>query len=491
MKLKMEIKMKNKLGSEMYDIAVIGAGVTGSAIAWALSRYDWKTVVLEKNLEVGEGTTKANSAVVHGGYDALPGSLKAKLNVAGARLIRTLAQELDFPYRNIGSLVLAFDEADEAILRDLLARGIQNGVQGLSILSREEVLALEPNVSPEVKGALLCTDAGIVCPFNLTFAFIENALANGVALKRDFNVRSIAKDEGGYRIETGRESVRAKVIINASGIHADAIAKLLGETDYVIRPRKGEYRVLEKSEGNIVDHVIFQTPSPLGKGIIVTPTVFGNLLIGPNSLETTAEDLLEATKEGLAFIDGQAKKAVPGLNLQKTIRTFSGLRATPDGGDFLIYHSRQNPGFFHAAGIESPGLSSSPAIAGYLLQLVLDSGLLPPVLKADVIRRRTGIKALAGMTAQDKAAAVRLDPAYGNIICRCEGVSEAEVRDAIHRPAGAVTIDGVKRRVRAGMGPCQGTYCRPRVTKILAEELGIPEDQVLKDSKGRGEDPAG
>lgn len=471
------------MNNKTYDIAIIGAGVIGCAIARELSRHDWQTVVLEQNLEVGEATTKANSAIIHGGYDPIPGTLKAKLNVAGTKLMPELAKQLDFPYQPIGSLVLAFNDADETILRELLERGRQNGVAGLSIINRAEVLALEPNVSKDVVSALLCTSAGIVCPFNLTYALIENALANGVELKRDRMVQAITKDDTGYLIKTKQEEIRTQMIINAAGVAADDIAALLGEADYQIQPRKGEYRVLDKSEGNTVDHVIFQTPTPLGKGILVTPTVFGNLMIGPNYLDAKDDDSLIPSTAGLGLIDRQAKKSVPSLKLEKTIRIFSGLRATLADGDFRIYHSQLNPGFFHVAGIDSPGLSSSPAIGKYVLELVLASGLIPSHPKTDFINRRTGIKARSAMTSTELAEVELADPDYGTITCRCEGVSEAEIRQAIRGPVGAVTIDGVKRRVRAGMGRCQGAYCSSRVRKILAQELGISADWVRIDSK--------
>lgn len=466
-----------------YDIAVIGAGVIGCAIARELSRYDWQTVVLEKNLEVGEGATKANSAIVHGGYDPIPGTLKAKLNVAGGKMIRELSMTLDFPYKPIGSLVLAFNEADEAILRELLERGAQNGAGGLSILSRGEVLELEPNVSKDVTSALLCTEAAIVSPFNLTYALIENAMANGVDLNRGWAVQDIIQEESGFLIKTSKADIRSKLIINAAGIQADQIAGLLGEADYIIKPRKGEYRVLDKSEGKTVGHVIFQTPTPLGKGILVTPTVYGNLMIGPDYIEATATDSLTPSITGLQLIDRQAKRSVPGLKLERTIRIFAGLRATTDQGDFLIYQSNTHPGFFHAAGIDSPGLSSSPAIAAEMLQLVLASGLLPARLKPNFISERVNIKVGSTLTAGETAATRLLQPDDETIVCRCEGVTEAEIRQAIKRPGGPVTIDGVKRRIRPGMGKCQGAYCRSRVTKLLAEEQGIAPDEVLKDSK--------
>ena len=467
----------------MYDIAIIGAGVVGSAIARELSRYAWKTVVLEKRLEVSEGTTKANSAIIHGGYDAIPGTLKAKLNVLGSAMVKDLAKELDFPFQAIGSLVIAFNQEEEKILDKLYARGLENGVDGLSIISHDEILALEPNVSDEATKALLCTGAGIVCPFNMTYALIENAMANGVTLLRDHEVKDLKRVEEGYTITTNQEELTARLVINAAGIETERIAAMLGETDYEIKPRRGEYRLLDRSEGDMVGHVIFQTPTELGKGVLVTPTVWGNLMIGPDSIEV-GEDMPSTTKAGLARIDAQAIKSVPRLNFSKTIRVFSGLRATPDTGDFMIYASKKNPGFIHAAGIESPGLASSPAIAKMVLSLVLETGMLPVDKKYQVIEKRVGIKAFSKMDRAEREEMVKTNPRYGNIVCRCETVSEAEIIQAIRRPAGAVTTDGVKRRVRPGMGRCQGAFCGPKVISILAKELNIPEEEVLKDSKG-------
>lgn len=469
----------------MYDIAVIGAGVTGCAAARELSRFAWRTIVLEKNLEAAEGTTKGNSAIIHAGYDCLPGTWKARLNVAGARMIRELALILDFPYRQTGALVLAFAPEEEAILQQLYGRGRLNGVEGLSFLSREEVLKLEPNLSPDVTLALRSAETGIVCPFGMTYAFLENAMENGVEFRPDCPVRAIRRINGGYALQSDGQEIQAKIIINAAGVEAAEVAAMAGETDYVIRPRRGEYRVLNRSEGKMVSHVIFQTPTQLGKGVLVTPTVYGNLMIGPSSIAASSAQSPPVTLKSLKAVDELARRSVPGLRLDQTIRTFAGLRATPEGGDFLIYPSEKNPGFIHAAGIESPGLASAPAIARRLLHLVLETGLLPDNRKKSWQEKRSGIRLSAAMTPDKRESAIQRDPAFGHIVCLCENVSEAEIRQAVRRPAGAVTTDGVKRRVRAGMGPCQGARCAGKVSAILAEELGIPEKDVPRDSKSR------
>lgn len=467
-----------------HDVIIIGAGVIGCAIARELSRYDWDTLILEKALEPGEGTTKANSAIVHAGYDPTPGTLKARLNVRGSRLIRELAPVLDFPCQQIGSLVIAFDEADDAVIRELYDRGLVNGVSGMRILNPAQIQAMEPNVSDQVTSALYCSEAAIVCPFLMTYAFLENAMANGVEFLRDHEVQAITWEGDTYRVTTTQGDFQARVVINAAGVHAAQIAAMLNETDYRITPRRGEYRLLDRSEGKMVSHIIFQTPTPLTKGVLVTPTVHGNLMVGPDSTQVRVIEEPVTTRDGLARIDQQAVKSVPDLRFDKTIRVFSGLRATPDTGDFLIYESEAHPGFFHAAGIESPGLASAPAIAELMRDLILASGRLRDHKKASITEARKGIPAFRSMTEGQREAALAEDPAWGQIVCRCETVSAAEVVQAIHRPAGARTMDGVKRWVRPGMGRCQGAFCGPQVMAILARELGIPEEAVLKDSRG-------
>ncbi|PKK38951.1 Glycerol-3-phosphate dehydrogenase [Clostridiaceae bacterium JG1575] len=469
----------------LYDVVIIGAGVTGCAVAREVSRQNWRTLILDQNLEPGEATSKANSAIVHAGYDCEVGTLKAKLNVRGAQRIPKLAQMLDFPYEPTGSLVLAFTPDEEAVLQALLQRGRANGVEGLSLLSRQEVLALEGALSDEVRGALLCTSAGIVCPFAMTLAFLENAMANGVIFQRDRQVLNIIPHSDGFLLETSQGPLQTRTVVNAAGIHAADLGAMVGDHEYTIHPRKGEYRLLDRSEGAMVSHVIFQAPTPLGKGVLVTPTVHGNLMIGPNSVAVSEEEFLkDTTPSGLAQIDALARRSVPGLRLQKTIRVFSGLRATPDTGDFMIYESRQSPGFFHAGGIESPGLASSPAIGEMVYELMCRSGRLPEDPKEHWISERRGIPNFSHMSAEQKKAAIAEDPAWGHVVCRCETVTEKEILLALRSPAAAITMDGVKRRVRPGMGRCQGTFCGPKVMALLAAEQGIPITQVLKDSKG-------
>lgn len=468
----------------MYDVAIVGAGVIGCAIARELSKYKLDIVVLEKNTEVGEVTTKANSAIVHAGFDTKEGTLKAKMNVRGNLLMDKIAKELDVPFERNGSLVIAFDEDDEKELEVLLERGIKNNVPKLSIISGEEARKLEPNLSEKVTKALLAETAGIIDPFILCYGYIENAMDNGVELILENEVLDIEEKDGYFSLKTEKGNIESKIVINAAGLNSDEVSYMVSEDTFKIMPRKGEYRLLDKSEGSMVKRVIFQTPTKMGKGVLVTPTVHRNLLIGPTSMDTQDINDLRTTKEGLSKVDELSKKSVPDIKLNKSIRVFSGLRATPNTGDFMIYESNDHKGFINVAGIESPGLASSPAISEYVVELVKNSNRVEMEEKENFNPNRQGIKAFSHMTSEEKQKAISENPLYGKIICRCEMVSEAEILQAIRRNAGARTVDGVKRRVRAGMGRCQGGFCGPKVVEILSRELNIEPTEVLKDSRG-------
>lgn len=473
----------------MFDVLIIGAGVIGAAIAREASKYKLKTLVLEKNIEVGEVTTKANSAIVHAGFDCVEGSLKAKMNVKGCLMMEEVTKDLEVPYEKIGSFVIGFDEEDEKEIENLYRRGLTNGVKNLEIISGEEARKIEPNLSEKITKVLVAHDAGIVCPFNLCYAFIENAIENGVELKTETEVLSIEKkfDEENnifYLLHTNNGDFESRVVINAAGLYSDKIANMLGEFDFTIQPRKGEYRLLDKSERKIINHVIFQTPTKMGKGVLVTPTVHGNLLIGPTSLDVKDINDFTTTKEGLNIVDTLSKKSVPNIRLNKSIRVFSGLRATPSSHDFMIYMSKINKGFINAAGIESPGLASSPAIAEYVLEILKNENILKVEEKDNFKKKRKSIPIFNKYSDEEKTRLIKENSKFGKIICRCEMISEEEIIEAIHRPAGARTVDGVKRRVRPGMGRCQGGFCGPKVVEILSRELNIPFDDVLKDSRG-------
>ena len=465
----------------MYDIAVIGAGISGSAIARELSKYDLKTVVIEKGVEVCQGTTKANSAIVHGGFDAKEGSLKAKLNVEGNRLYKGLCEELNVEFKQIGSLVLAFNDDDIKHIEELYNRGLVNKVSGLKILNKEEVLKIEPNVNKNVVAALLCESAGIVCPFNLNVALMENAISNGVELKLESEVIDINKEDDIFNIKiNNKKDIKAKYVINAAGVYADKINNMVGGDEYFIIPRKGEYKVLDKSEGKMVNHVLFQCPTEKGKGTLVTQTVHGNLLVGPNATVVEDREDITTSRFGINEIVSDSKKSIENIDFRKTITSFAGLRATPNTGDFMIFASQKCKNFINVGGIESPGLASAPAVAKYVLNILKEEGL--ELKENDTFNpRRNRNKSFIHMTKEEREEIVKKDERYRRIICRCESVTEGEIVDAINSPCGARTVDGIKRRVRPGMGRCQGGFCGPKVIEILARELNIDIEDVQKD----------
>lgn len=475
-----ERKVVCKMNNTMYDVAVIGAGVTGSAIARELSRYQARICVLEKGEDVCTGTSKANSAIVHGGFDAVTGSLKAKMNVLGNEMMTQTAQELDIPFKRNGALVLCFDEADKPGLQELYDRGVANGVKGLKILTREEAKEMEPNLSALVCAALYCPSSGIVCPFELTLGFAENAADNGAEFFFESGVTAITKKEDHYEIETEKGVVAAKSVVNAAGIYADAIHDMACPHEFTILPRAGEYCLCDKTAGGHVTKTIFQMPSKLGKGILVTPTVHGNLLLGPTASDIEDREFTATTREGLDFVLEKAALSVDNIPARQIITSFSGLRAHDDHGDFILQESA--PGFFDAAGIESPGLTSAPAIGKYMAEMVAESMGLEK--KDDFNPIRHGVVKMNELPEEERAEKIRENPLYGNIICRCETISEGEIMDAIHRTLGATTLDGVKRRTRAGMGRCQSGFCSPRVMDILARELDLPLTEVRKNGKG-------
>lgn len=471
----------------MYDVIIIGAGVSGAAIARELSKCELKILVLERALDVCEGTSKANSGIVHAGYDAKSGTLKAKLNVAGSKKMEALSKELDFSYKKNGSLVLCFDEKDLDKLEELKARGKANGVSGIRILSKEEVLLKEPAVSENVVAALYAPDGAIVCPFGLNIALAENAAANGAEFLFGREVQGIEKISCGYRIKAGVQSFDAKVIVNAAGVYADRIHNMISEDKMEITPRRGEYLLYDKEVGGLAKSTLFQLPTALGKGILVTPTVHGNLLIGPTALDLEDKEGTETSGKGIVTVQEKAALSVPGIPGKAVITSFAGLRAhvskVPESmkeqdGDFLIGEVADAPGFIDVAGIESPGLSCAPALGEYVADIVKE--MLHPEKKENFISTRKGIPSMALSDDEQRQKLILENPAYGNVICRCEMVTEGEILDAIHRPLGATTTDGIKRRTRAGMGRCQSGFCNPRVVEILARELGIDESQVRK-----------
>ena len=461
-----------------YDVAVVGAGVVGALISRELSKYDIRVALLEKCNDVAMGTTKANSAIVHGGFDAANGTLKAKLNVRGTELMPKLCADMAVPYRNNGSLVLAFSEEEMEHVRTLYERGVKNGVPKLSVLDKAQVKALEPHVSDEVVGALLSETAGIVCPYELTIAATEVAVTNGVEFIRNCAVEAINVTADGFLLATTQGEITAKYVVNAAGIHTDDIARMIGDDSISLVARKGEYYLLDKSFVFMADHTIFQCPNKMGKGVLVTPTVDGNLLIGPSALDVEDKEDVDTTPQGLEFIVEKAKKSVPTLNIRGAITSFAGMRAHPVTDDFIIGFSAKNDCFLNVAGIESPGLSAAPAIAEMVAGLLKEKADWQE--KKDCVLTRKAPVRFRHMTKSEREALIAKNKAYGRIICRCETITEGEILDAIHAPAGARDVDGVKRRTRAGMGRCQGGFCGSKVVEILSRELNMPMNEITK-----------
>ncbi|MGN0399360.1 MAG: NAD(P)/FAD-dependent oxidoreductase [Blautia sp.] len=464
-----------------YDVIIIGAGVIGSSIARELSRYDVKTVVLEREEDVCCGTSKANSAIVHAGFDAKPDSMKAIMNVKGSRMMPALAKELDFPYEQNGSVILCFHEEDLPKLEALKTRGEQNGVEGLRIVKGEEIFEMEPNLSKDVVAMLYAPTGGIVCPFKLTIAMAENANVNGVDFSFNTEVNKIEKTENGYSIFTSQGEYETSCIVNAAGVYADVFNNMVSGKKLSITPRKGEYCLLDKKAGNFVSRTIFQLPTKMGKGVLITPTVHGNLLVGPTADDISDKEGIHTTVEGIGKVVSQAKLSAPTVPLNMVITSFAGLRATEEGEDFILGEAEDAEGFFNAAGIESPGLSSAPAIGEYIAEAV--AGKLHAEKKEHFISERRDIPCVAESTPEEIAELIRKNPAYGNVICRCETVTEGEILEAIHRPLGAKSLDGVKRRTRAGMGRCQSGFCSPRTMEILARELHMDPLTLTKSGK--------
>jgi len=461
----------------MYDVVIIGAGVVGAMTARALAKYHLQVCILEKENDVAMGATKANSAIVHAGFDAEPGTLKAKLNVRGSRMMPAICQELGVKYQNNGSLVLGFDEEDRKNLEILLEKGLKNGVSGLQILEKEDLLALEPNLSDNVLCALHAPTGAIVCPYELAVAAIGNAMDNGVQLRCNFPVTSIEKTPGGYRVSSQNDAVEGRFVVNCAGLYSDAVANMVGDRSFTVRPRRGEYILLDKTCGKIVSHTLFRTPSKMGKGILVSPTVDGNLLLGPTSVNIDDKENKNTTPGGFAEILAKANENLRALPGGQAITSFCGLRAVGSTGDFIL--NAPVPGFVNAAGVESPGLSASPAIAEYLVELLAQQGLVLRE-KPDFNPIRPSMHGFREASTEEKNAIIRKDPAYGKIVCRCESVTEGEILAAIRTNPKARDLDGIKRRTRAQMGRCQGGFCGPYITELLARELGIPYEAVTK-----------
>ena len=461
-----------------HDIIIIGGGLVGCAVARLLSAYDAKIALLERGADVAEGASKANSGIVHAGFDAKPGTLKAQLNVRGADMYEALCHELDVPFDRCGALVAAFDAAGRETLQTLLAYAAQNGVRDVRIIERTEVLAMEPCINAEVECALYAPTSGITSPYELAFALADHAAVNGVSFHFDTEVAEIQAQEQGFCLKTNRGDYFARMIVNCAGVDSARLHNFLSEKTLSIVPRKGEYYLLDREGLPPFTHTVFQTPTRMGKGVLVSPTVHGNVLLGPTAHDITDSSDVSTTADAMAEVLEKSKITWPTLNQSKVITTFAGIRAHAAHDDFVVGSVAGASGAYEAVGIESPGLTAAPAIAELLCALIVDENGLSPKPEWKPAQRRE--KPFSAMTDTERNEAIARDPEYGGIVCRCEQVTEAEVRAAIRRPIGSRTIDGIKRRTRAGMGRCQGGFCCPRVLEILAEELRLSPMEITK-----------
>lgn len=470
--------------SIMYDVIVIGAGVVGSFIARNLSRYSLKTLVLEKNLDGSDEATMANSAIAHSGYDPLPGTMKAKMNVLGNRMMPKVTAELDVPFFQCGTLTLAFSEEEMKGLENLLERAKENGVKA-RILSQEELRKAEPNVNEEAIGALLCEEGGIVNPFLFGLHALENAIDNGVSLHLGEKVIGLKKCDNGWEVNTEKGCYEARLVINAAGCHSDDIASMASPIDWKLEPRKGEYFVLDHFGKGLVNHVLFTLPTKKGKGVLVTMTTSGNYLVGPSSEPSSERDDLSTDSETLSKVKEMALRMVPSIPFYQSIRVYSGMRATPSTHDFILGPQNGDPSFLNAAGIESPGLVSSPAIGEYLVE-----EFVSPYLKAT--KKETWnpfVKPYvhpSALSMEEREELIREKPSYGHILCDCEGVSEGEMQDVLSRNLPCLTVKAMKKRTRAGFGKCQGGFCGAKVLSLLSKEQNTSFDKV---SYGKPDSP--
>lgn len=471
----------------VYDVLIIGGGITGAMTARLLTQYKVKVALVEAGADIAWGATRANSAISHAGYDAKEGTLKAKLNVRGTELMEGICKDLGAPYKRRGSHVIGFDDADVEHLKMLYERGVKNGVPGLKLISGDELRKMEPNVSKEAVASLWAPSAGIICPYGLAIAAAENAVTNGAMVKLNYEVKSVTFDKDKYIVSDGKETIETKYIVNAAGASADKVAAIIGEKDFpvVSNPRRGDYIILDKVYGNLATSTLFVTPSVRGKGILVSPTVDGNTIIGPNARDVNGPDDTFTTQEGLDEIIAGAKRIMPNINVRGAITSFAGVRPTSNLPDFYIEPSKQLPNVIHAASIESPGLASSPAVAEYIVELLKGANLKLEENEAYIkTRRKDGNpKRFNEMTEEEKVEAIKKNPAYGKIVCRCETITEGDILAAINAPIPATSIDMIKHRTRAGMGRCQGGFCSPRVATLLAESQKTTLDNITKSGR--------
>ena len=464
----------------MRDIIVIGAGVVGCSIARELSKYNLDVLVVEKNSDVSEGISKGNSGIVHAGYNEKIGTLKAKLNIEGNKIFDDLSRDLQFPFKRNGAFILAFKDEEMKTLESLKENGEKLGVEGLEILTREEALNIEPNLNKEIVGVLNVKTSGIVSPYEMTIALAENAAENGVEFKLNSKVTNIEKISEGYKVTlNNKEVVSGKIIINASGLEGAFLNNLVSMTKREINPVKGEYCLFDKVAGAMINKTLFQVPNKLSKGVLVTPTAEGNLLVGPNAVEGKT---LETSREGIDEILDKSKKSIEELPVARILNTFSGIRPKTKEGDFIIEEVEDAKNFINVIGIDSPGLTAAPAIGVYVVNMIKEK--LDLVEKKNFKKTREKIVRFAELSLEEKNKLIKEKPAYGHMVCKCEFVTEGEIVEAIHRPIKALTVDAIKRRTRASMGGCQGVGCTLPISKILSRELGIDISDINKNSEG-------
>ncbi len=460
----------------MYDILVIGGGVVGAMLIKELAQYDCKTILLEKEDDVSMGASRANSGIIHAGYDCTPNTNKARFNVEGCSMMYPIAEELGVPHLKIGSLVVTDNNLSS--LTELLEKGKANGVD-CEIIERDRILEIEPNVNDDIKYALYAKEAGVISPYKLTIAATDYAILNGVEVKTNAAVIGITNKGDYYEVITAEQTYCAKVVINSAGAYASDINAMLGEFAPETEHRRGEYYLLDKKERANISTVLFPLPDENGKGILVSPTADGNVIYGPTSTLSDREEMV-ATREGLMQIDSQMAKSYKCPNLRNVIRLYSGMRSVV-GHDFVIEEGSKNSGYIYLLGICSPALTASPAIAKFVVETMVAK--YAKLSTKTVIPYKKPAK-ITAMNNDELNAKIAEDSSFGKIICRCETVSEGEIIAAIHSPLGAHTVDAVKRRVRAGMGRCQGGFCMPNIIRIIAKELNIPVTAVQKGGEG-------
>ncbi|MDR2343825.1 MAG: NAD(P)/FAD-dependent oxidoreductase [Spirochaetaceae bacterium] len=463
------------------DVIIIGGGVCGCSLLYELSRYRIKTLLLEKENDVADGTSKANSAIVHAGYDPPPGTMMARYNVEGNTLMEQLCTDLDILYKKTGSLVVGFDETDRKNIEKLYVKGNKNAVPGLRIVEREELFRMEPALNRDIVCALYAPTAAIVAPWEFAIATAECAVKGGAKLEFNAEVTGIKKENGHFVVVTTKGEYRARFVVNAAGVNSDIVSGMAGEKFFTIQPKRGEYYILDTTEANLINMVVFPCPSKLGKGVLVAPTVHGNIIVGPDSTDCP-RDATESTAAGLEYVAKNALRSVPSVNLRASIRNFSGVRADAGIEDFIVGESKRTPGFFNIAGIKSPGLSASPAIAKDVAGMLLDKGL-DSTPNPDFVATRK-VTRFKHLNDDEKKEAIKRNPLYGTIVCRCETVTEGEIVDALNRPLPPRSLDAVKRRCATGMGRCQGGFCGPRVMALIAKHANMSQIDIPLDKEG-------